>query len=61
MQEGECELPGGRVRQQVWIGQAYCNRGNLLEAIQRGELRGPSGAPNLLSVLRTGEENSRLR
>ncbi|GAB4819600.1 hypothetical protein N2152v2_006646 [Parachlorella kessleri] len=57
LEEGECyELPGGRVRQQVWIVQAYCNRGTLLEAIQRGELRGPSGSPNLLSVLRTAQE-----
>ena len=44
----------GKVHQQVWIIQGYCNRGSLFHAVESGMLRGSDGQPSLLAILQTG-------
>lgn len=39
---------------QVWVVQAYANKGTLMGAIERGDLKDRSGAPNYAAILRTG-------
>ncbi len=39
---------------QVWILQAFCSRGTLLDAIERGLLCGADGRPNMFAILQTG-------
>lgn len=48
----------GKVHEQVWIVQEFCNRGDLLEAIDRGFLHhgGGAGGPNLAAIAMTALE-----
>ncbi|GAB4821579.1 hypothetical protein N2152v2_008625 [Parachlorella kessleri] len=46
----------GKVHQQVWIVQAFCNRGTLLDAIEKGSFCGADGKPCLFHVLQTASE-----
>ncbi|PRW44843.1 prolyl endopeptidase-like isoform A [Chlorella sorokiniana] len=47
-----------RIYQQVWIVQEYCNRGSLLDAIDRGTLhmRAGAGGPNLSAIVACAQE-----
>ena len=45
----------GRVHQQVWIVQEYC-RGSFHDALKRGLLRTPEGAPNMHAILLSAQE-----
>lgn len=51
------EIPDqGKTHQQVWIVQEFCNRGALLDAIDRGVLQLPNGRPNLPAILAAAQE-----
>ncbi|PSC72507.1 plastid terminal oxidase isoform B [Micractinium conductrix] len=53
------EMPNGRLFQQIWLVEEYCNRGTLSDAIDRGWLRASPavGAPiNMAAVLRTAQD-----
>ncbi|KAK2079670.1 hypothetical protein QBZ16_002065 [Prototheca wickerhamii] len=54
----EPSTPASVTRQwrQTWIVQAFCNRGALRDAIERGALLGPDDAPDLGAVLTTATE-----
>ncbi|EFN52801.1 hypothetical protein CHLNCDRAFT_138454 [Chlorella variabilis] len=45
----------GRVHQQVWIVQEYC-RGSFHDALKRGLLCTPEGAPNMHAILLSAQE-----
>lgn len=49
------QTSSGRLHYQVWLVQAFCNRGTLMDGIEQGLLKGADGKPNLLAVLQTGE------
>lgn len=44
------------LHQQVWMLQSYCNRGTLIDGIERGLLREADGSPKAEAILATARE-----
>ena len=49
-------LFGFLIALQVWMLQSYCNRGTLIDGIERGLLREADGSPKADAILATGKQ-----
>jgi serine/threonine protein kinase len=50
------DVPGALIHRQIWLVQEFCSRGSLLDALEKGQLKGEDGRPNVNAILVTAKE-----